>query len=520
MMIFGHRFIVTCNSKGVPHVTRSFSRFLLLLVICWYSAAMVAADEPNVRPNIVLIVADDLGWGELGCYGQEKIRTPNIDRLAAQGMRFTQHYSGAPVCAPARCVLMTGLHTGHAAIRGNREARDSQGQPAEGQQPIPDEALTIAEVLKQAGYATGAAGKWGLGIPGTTGDPNRQGFDFFYGYACQRMAHSYFPPHLWRNQERVTINERPIPGHATRAEGPVTMEEWVGENYAPDLMEREALKYIDDHASEPFFLYLPFIEAHLAMHPPRRLVESYPESWDTEPYRGQCGYLPHPRPRAGYAAMITHLDEHVGRVMQRLEKHGLSERTFVLFTSDNGTTHRRAHPLFGVGGVDAEFFNSTRGLREFKGSVHEGGIRVPLIVRWPGRVAPGSTSDFPAHFVDHFATLCDLLKLDVPGRRDGVSLLPILTSKGDPPLRNPLVWVFPEYRGQVAVRIGDFKAVRKNLAQRKPGEWEVYNIARDPSESSNIADDHPEVIREAIEILKTQMDDNPLFPVRVPGVNT
>lgn len=499
--------------------------FALLLVggvAAMMSTGMARAAETPERaapPNIVLIVADDLGWGELGCYGQEKIRTPNIDRLARQGMRFTQHYSGAPVCAPSRNVLMTGLHTGHTTVRGNRKATDAEGRTIEGQYPIPHEALTIAEVMKQAGYVTGAMGKWGLGPVGSSGDPNRQGFDLFYGYNCQGVAHSYFPPHLWRNQERVIINERPIPGHARQPEGPVRMEDWLGENYSSDLMEREAVKFIKEHAGEPFFLYLPFIEPHVAMHPPRRLVESYPESWDDTPYRGQCGYLPHPRPRAGYAAMITNLDEHVGAVLDTLDALRLDERTLVIFTSDNGTTHQRDDPVFGVGGVDAAFFNSTRGLRAFKGSVYEGGIRVPLVVRWPGRVAAGTTSDYPCYFPDHFATLCDVVKRDVPGERDGVSLLPVLTGEGSPAKRNPMVWVFPEYGGQVAVRMGKFKAVRQGLSTRKVGEWEVYDMARDPQEREDLAAEHPEVVAEALRVLREEMDENAVFPVQVPGVN-
>jgi len=466
------------------------------------------------RPNIVFLMADDLGWGELGCYGQEKIRTPNIDRLASQGMRFTQHYSGAPVCAPARCVLMTGLHLGHAEIRGNKQA----SKDSEGQWPISAGALTIAEVLKQAGYATGAFGKWGLGPVGSTGDPNKQGFDYFFGYNCQAVAHSFFPSHLWRNNEKVVINKKPIPGHARQPEGEVKLDDWQAENYAPDLMRAEAVKFIERHAQEPFFLYLPFVEPHVAMQPPKRLVDSYPAEWDDKPYRGQNGYLPHPRPRAGYAAMITHLDEHVGAVLDTLKKHKLEENTLVIFTSDNGTTHHGNDPAFGIGGVDAAFFNSTRGLRAFKGSVYEGGLRVPLIVRWPGRVKPGSTSDYPSYFPDHFATLCEAVKIEVPGQRDGVSLLPVLTGEAKPE-RNPMVWVFPEYGGQVAVRFGDFKAVRQNLARANPGNWEVYNVAKDTGEASDLAVTHPDLVTKASAILAEQMNENAVFPLKVPGVN-
>jgi len=483
------------------------------LVILAGSTAPVSGADPAPRPSVVLILADDLGWGELGCYGQRKIRTPNIDRLAAEGMRFTRHYSGAPVCAPARNVLLTGLHLGHSEIRGNKQAGTGEGQ-----WPISANSLTIAKVLKQAGYLTAATGKWGLGPVGSSGDPNRQGFDLFFGYNCQAVAHSYFPAHLWRNSEKIVINSKPVPGHLKLPEGEVRLEDYQDQTYAPDLIEAEAVKFIEQNAGNPFFLYCAFIEPHVAMHPPKRLVESYPPEWDDQPYRGQCGYLPHPRPRAAYAAMITSLDEHVGKVMAALERTGTKNNTIVIFTSDNGTTHLGNDPVYGIGGVDAKFFNSTAGLRGFKGSVYEGGLRVPLIVRWPGKVKAGTTSDFPSYFPDHFATLCDVLKLNPPGQRDGVSLLPVLSGR-NPSKRDPMVWVFPEYGGQVCVRIGDFKMIRGQLNTRKPGDWEVYDVVNDPQEANNVAKDHPELIRQAIEILKAQMNENQVWPLKVPGVN-
>lgn len=497
--------------------------------ISWFSALVMAGLETLASPhrsacaaappNVVLILADDLGWGELGCYGQKRIRTPNIDRLPAEGIRFTQHYSGAPVCAPSRNVLLTGLHLGHAEIRGNRQAVKG----GEGQWPIADETQTIAEVLKTAGYRTGAFGKWGLGPVGSTGDPNRQGFDFFFGYNCQSMAHSYFPPHLWRNREKIAINAQPIPGHARRAEGEVRMRDWQGENYAPDLIEAEAVRFIERNRSRPFFLYCAFTEPHVALHPPERLVNSYPREWDSQPYRGQNGYLPHPRPRAAYAALITSLDEHVGRVLDAIDRHGLTSNTVVVFTSDNGTTHPGADPTFGIGGVDAAFFNSTRGLRGYKGSVYEGGIRVPLIVRWPGRVRAGSISGFPSYFADHFPTLCEVARVSPASRGDGVSLLPVLLSaeqgSAGARARPPMVWVFPEYGGQVAVRTGDFKVVRQRLGSKTPGPWEVYDISADPAESTDISASHADVIARAKEILKTETSDNSTFPVVIPAVN-
>lgn len=495
----------------------------LALLLGWGDLRLeVQAASPTAspRPNIVLILADDLGYGELGCYGQQKIRTPNIDRLSREGMRFTQHYSGAPVCAPSRCVLLTGLHTGHAQIRGNKQMAPAGGVPSEvGQQPITNDALTLAEVLQQAGYATGAMGKWGLGPVGSSGAPHKQGFDLFFGYNCQSVAHSAYPPYLWRNDTLVPLNTRPIPGHAPRATNTVRMEDWIGEIYAPERMTDEAVGFLRDHRSKPFFLYLPFIEPHVAMHPPKQAVEEYPADWDREPYRGQCGYLPHPRPHAAYAAMISTLDAHVGRVLQTLDELGLTENTLVIFTSDNGTTHPSPQdPVFGTGGVDAQFFNSTAGLRGFKGSVHEGGIRVPLLVRWPGRIKPGSVQSAPSYFADHFPTLCAAARLATPRGLDGVNLLPLMTGQRSRIARNPMVWVFPEYGGQVAVRIGDLKVVRKGLKSASIGDWEVYDLAQDLREETDVAKAHPRAIERAKAILSREMLPNPNFPVEVPGI--
>lgn len=489
---------------------------LLLL----FSASGWCADAPP-RPNVVFILADDLGWGEVGCYGQEKIPTPNIDRLAREGMRFTQHYSGAPVCAPSRCVLMTGKHLGHAEIRGNLTARTLFPEYPEGQYPLSAQAVTIAQVFQRAGYATGAMGKWGLGPVGSTGDPNHKGFDLFFGYNCQGVAHSYYPPHLWRNHEKVLINTRPIPGHQKQPDGEVRLEDWIGETYAPRLMLAEALRFLDAHRDRPFFLYLPFIEPHVAMHPPAESVARFPQKWDDEVYRGESGYLPHPRPRAAYAAMISDLDGYVGRVLEALEQAGLAERTLVVFTSDNGCTHEgRGSSHFHVGGADPPFFHSTRGLRGYKGSVYEGGIRVPMIARLPGRIPAGTVNETPSYFADWFPTLCEFAGLDCPAGLDGVSLWPTLTGGPPPTRRTPLIWVFPEYGGQVAVRDGRLKFVRRNLKTNSPGLWEVYDLAEDPGESRNVADQYAARIVEVEELLRRETAPNEVFPVPIPGVTT
>jgi arylsulfatase A-like enzyme len=476
--------------------------------------------ENNTVSNIVFILADDLGWGEVGCYGQKKIPTPNLDRLAAEGVRFTQHYSGAPVCAPSRCVLMTGKHLGHAEIRGNLQAKARLPQFTEGQYPLSESARTFPQLLQQAGYATGAMGKWGLGPVGSTGDPNRKGFDLFFGYNCQSIAHTFYPSYLWRNAEQVVINQKPVPGAAKQPEGQVKMEDWIGENYAPGLMVAEAEKFIAANAGRPFFLYLPFIEPHVSIHPPREVVEKFPAEWDKEEYRGGNGYLPHPRPRAGYAAMIYELDSYVGRVMDTLKKANLADRTLVVFTSDNGTTHEgRADPRFYVGGVDPIFFNSTAGLRGYKGSVYEGGIRVPMIARLPGRIQPGTVNNTPCYFADWFPTICDAAGLKQPAGLDGQSLWPVLTGQQPTlPSRKPMIWVFPQYNGQVAVRLGDFKLVRQRLQTRTPGPWEVYDLANDPAETRDLAAGRADLIAQAEAILLREVDDNPVFPIAIPGV--
>ncbi len=495
--------------------------FALLVQAALIGQAALGQGSRVAQPlNIVFILADDLGWGELGCYGQEKIPTPNIDRLAREGMLFTQHYSGAPVCAPSRCVLMTGKHLGHAEVRGNLQAKRNFPEFDEGQHPLTEQALTIAQVFQSAGYATGAMGKWGLGPVGSTGDPNRKGFELFFGYNCQAVAHSFYPRHLWRNAEKVEINTKPIPGHAKQPDGEVKLEDWIGETYAPTLMIAEAETFIDVHREQPFFLYLPFTEPHVAMHPPRASVERFPEQWDSEVYRGMNAYLPHPRPRAGYAAMISDLDGYVGRVLAALESAGVAERTLVVFTSDNGTTHEgRADPRFHIGGADAKFFNSTAGLRGYKGSVYEGGIRVPMIARLPGRIPAGAVNATPSYFADWFPTLCDAAELEKPPRLDGESLWPALVDGQVFDSRKPMVWVFPEYGGQVAVRLGDFKLVRQKLKTKMPGPWEVYDLSQDFSEAHDLSASRPDLIAQAEEVLRNEVDENLLFPVPLPGID-
>lgn len=436
---------------------------ILGLVVLLFSRQVTAAD----RPNIVFILADDLGYAELGCYGQKIIRTPHLNQLAAEGMRFTRFYSGNAVCAPSRCVLMTGKHPGHAFIRSNSEVKP------EGQTPIPADTVTVAELLKAKGYATAAIGKWGLGPMGSTGDPTKQGFDLFFGYNCQRHAHNHYPTWVWRNDQRVTLDGNDG-GH-------------TGKQHTHDLMEAEALRFLQENKGRPFFLYVPFTIPHLALQVPEDSLAEYKGKWDDPPYEGGRGYQPHPHPRAAYAAMVTRLDRSVGRILERLNTLGLDENTIVFFSSDNGPTHG------GAGGSDSAFFESAGPLRGLKGSLYEGGIRVPFLARWPGRIAPGRVSDLAGGSQDILPTACELAGAAVPKDVDGISIVPTLLGKGEQKKHEYLYWEFPGYGGQQAIQMGDWKAVRQNLNKGRV-VTELYNLGADLGEKQDVAAKHPEIV--------------------------
>jgi len=452
-----------------------------LFVACGLALASCAASPvPSPRaPNVVLIVADDLGWGELGCYGQRKIRTPRIDALAAEGVRFTQFYSGAPVCAPSRCVLLTGKHNGHGAVRDNFEV-----QP-EGQMDLPASEVTIAEVLRERGYATGCFGKWGLSTPHSEGHPNAQGFDEFFGYICQRQAHDYYPDHLWRNAERVELDRK---------------------QYSHELVAEAALAFVREHREQPFFLYVPFTIPHLALQVPDDSLAEYVGEWEDPPYEGGKGYKPHPTPRAAYAAMVTRMDRDVGRIVDVLAELGLADDTLVLFTSDNGPTYDR------LGGSDSAFFESAAGLRGFKGSVYEGGLRVPLVARWPGRAPAGSTCALPSAFVDLVPTLARECGAREPAGLDGETLGAALRTPSVARRTRPLYWELAGYGGQQAARLGDWKAVRRDM--KKGSEAiELYDLRADPGETRDLASEHPDVLAELRGVLEREHVDSPLFPL-------
>jgi arylsulfatase A len=479
---------------------------VVLLLVLFHSAIAAA---PN-KPNIVLIVADDLGYRELGSFGQKLIRTPNLDQLAKQGMRLTQHYAGNAVCAPSRCVLMTGKHPGHAWVRNNSELKP------EGQQPIPDSEVTLAELLREQGYVTGAFGKWGLGGPGSEGEPLKQGFDRFFGYNCQRHAHSYYPSYLWSDDKRIPLkNDPPVPGHASLpkdadATDASSYDRFKGKDYAPDRINEQVLKFITANKDKPFFLYYPTIIPHVALHVPDEELKPYLDlKWKDPPFTRDAGYgyTPHFKPRAAYAAMITRMDRYVGNVLELLDKLKLAENTLVIFSSDNGTTHLKAE-------VDYEFFDSVGELRGLKGSLYEGGVRVPTIVRWPGRVAADSSNDRVGGFEDWMPTILDAVRASkaTPKDSDGISLLPTLLGKSQPP-RPFLYREFSGYGGQQSIRVGDWKAIRQNLS-RGNVEIELYDLTKDVGEKNNVAKGHAEVVAKLDQLMKEQHVKSEKYPLR------
>ncbi|MCH7903861.1 MAG: arylsulfatase [Armatimonadetes bacterium] len=457
-------------------------------------ALSATVSNPAALPNIIYIMADDLGYGEVGAYGQTKIKTPNIDRIAAEGIKFSQHYSGSTVCAPSRCVLLTGKHTGHSYIRDNSEIGGWGEFDGEGQEPLPDDTFTIGRMLQEKGYATAAIGKWGLGGPGTSGAPNNQGFDYFFGYLCQRRAHNYYPKSLWENDTEVFTGNGWFDSHQKLAGDPTDPASYApfqGKDYAPDMMADRALKFIQDNKDRPFFLYFATPVPHAALQVPNDSLAQYSGQFDTEPYVGDRGYLPHMEPRAAYAAMVTRMDRDIGRMLDLLDSLGLANNTLVVFTSDNGPTFN--------GGTDSEFFNSTAGLRGLKTSLYEGGIRVPMVARWPGKIAPGSETDHVSAFWDVLPTLAEIVSADVPADVDGLSFLPTLTG-GEQASHDFLYWEFHGRKSQ-AVRFGDYKAIRL-YKQGKPEPIEIYNLAKDVAESNDLAASRPELVAQAAVLME------------------
>ncbi len=460
-------------------------------------------NEIAPQPNIIYILADDLGYGDLGCYGQTKIETPNLDKMAAEGMLFTQHYAGSTVCAPSRSVLLTGQHTGHTPIRGNKEYNP------EGQHPMNDTAYTMAEMLKEAGYTTGAFGKWGLGFVGTEGDPNNQGFDEFFGYNCQRQAHRYYPMHLWHNSQKVMLEGNDFKNT---------------DLYSGDLIHEQALKFIEENKDQPFFMYYPNVIPHAELIMPEgEMMNKYRGKFEEKPHiDNRLGadygddpfevkyYCSQPEPRTTFAAMVSLLDKQVGEVLAKLKELGIDDNTIVIFSSDNGP-HKE-------GGADYNFFNSGGGLRGVKRDLYEGGIRTPMIVRWPSKVKVNSKTTHVSAFWDVMPTLADMAGVLVPSNIDGISFLPELLGK-EQKQHEHLYWEFHEQGGKKAVRKGKWKAVKLNCFDEAKTTVELYDLSVDEEESNNVAADYPQIIEELLLIMQNEHVPQPDFPFKANTEN-
>ena len=457
---------------------------LLYFFTCLLFFHSLAAQQ---KPNIILILADDLGYADLGCYGQQKTETPNIDRLAKEGLKFTQFYSGSTVCAPSRASLLSGLHTGHTAIRGNK------GMEPEGQTPLPDSVITIANLLQQNGYTTAAFGKWGLGYITTSGDPNKKGFDLFFGYNCQSLAHNYFPDHLWNNHERIDF---PVNANSNAV-------------YSADFIHTQAMNFLQAKHQRPFFVYLPYTLPHGDVIVPHddSVYKYYIKKFQEKSVISKTG---EPYPHAAFATMVSRLDRYVGEILKKIEETGKLENTLIIFTSDNGP-HRE-------NGGDPEFFDNNGIYRGIKRDLYEGGIRVPFIAYWKGKIKPGNT-DQPAALWDLYPTFQQLANIPPTKNIDGISLLPTLLLKFKQPQHEYFYWEFHENNGRQAVRWNDWKAVRLNVSKDANAPIELYNIKADPSEANNVADKHPDLVKKLDSIMKKAHVQNKDWPFLVSEQN-
>ncbi len=452
-------------------------------------------------------MADDLGYGELACYGQTKIKTPNIDQLAKEGALFTRSYSASPVCAPTRYSLLTGKHQGHADIRGNREFGGFGPNDKEGQMPISQQETTVAEVLKSRGYRTGLVGKWGLGGTQPGESPLDHGFDFFYGYLCQRRAHNYYPPYLWNGRDVDLLGNPVFSAHQKIEVGWANQsdyeDKYLGQVFSGQKLIENAIKFVSSKdKSKPFFLYFASTLPHVALQAPKEWVNKFPQDWDKEPYLGQNGYLPCARPRATYAAMIAYLDDSVGRLVATLKSTGQLDNTLFIFTSDNGATN--------VGGVDRTFFQSNGELRSGKMSLYEGGIRVPMVARWPKNIPAGLKIDEPVVAYDFFATVCDLVGSTAPVH-DGRSYLPLLKGK-HVSTRHFIYFEYPEASNMQAVMFRNYKLIKPDL-NSQPQKIELYDLEKDLPELNDISSQHIDIVTEGLKIMNREHKVNKLFPL-------
>jgi arylsulfatase A len=445
--------------------------------------------------NVVYILADDLGYGDLSCYGQQIFKTPNIDKLASEGMLFTQHYAGCTVCAPSRSSLLTGQDTGHTPVRGNKE-----WEP-EGQWPLPEQAFTLAEMFKKAGYATGAFGKWGLGFVENEGDPNKQGFDVFYGFNCQKLAHNYYPDHLWDNHEKVVLE-----GNSGDQNN----------QYAPELIHEKALQFIETNKNKPFFLFYPSIIPHAELLLPEKYMAGFRGKYSPEKvYEGVRfgdanyrigGYGYQAESHAAFAAMVTLLDRQVGELMGKLKELGIDKNTLVVFSSDNGPHVE--------GGADPDYFDSNGPLKGYKRDLYEGGIRVPMIARWPEKIEAGSRSEHISAFWDVFPTCAELIGVEVPQNVQGISFLPSLIGQEEQKKHDYLYWEFHELGGRQAIRKDNWKFVSYHVFDPAKQTYELYDLSTDPGEENDVGKLHPEILNEMQKILGRARIPSETFPFK------
>lgn len=445
------------------------------------------------KPNVILILADDLGYGDLSCYGQKNYQTPNIDALATNGIRFTQHYAGAPVCAPSRCALLTGKNLGHATIRGNKKANKY------GDFPIAASDTTLAQLFKNEGYTTGMFGKWGLGVPNSTGDIQKKGFDTFFGYYGQLAAHDYYPEFLWRNNQQVPIPEN---------------KKYKNKVYAPMMLHDSVLQFLDKNKSNPFFLFIPTIIPHAELVPPDSLlVKNIGKYGHEKPYKGiktikfarRFGaYGVQKNPKSAFAAMMELLDKQVGEIVAKLKADGIFENTIILFTSDNGPHHE--------GGANPAYFNSNGGLRGSKRDLYEGGIRVPLIIHWPNHLQPESSDLISANW-DIMPTLATFINAKIPSNIDGISLLP--TTANQTITQHPyLYWEFHEQGGKQAIRMGKWKGVQLKVKHPRQTRFQLFNLDEDPTENNDVSQQFPDVVQQIKQFMDTAHTPSPLFPFK------
>lgn len=478
-----------------------------------------AKSQTSAKPNIIYIYADDLGYGELGVYGQQKIKTPHLDKMAQEGIRFTNHYTSTPVCAPARCMLLTGKHGGHTYIHGNYELGGFADSLEGGQMPLPANTFTIGKLLQNAGYTTAVIGKWGLGMNNTSGDPLKQGFDYYYGYLDQKQAHNYYPTHLWENGKWDSLQNKPINVHLKQDPSKGMSADFAyyqGKDYAPAKMTEKALAFVAQNKHRPFFLYLPYTLPHVSLQAPVEWVNQYIGKFDEQPYFGGQGYASTPYPLSTYAAMISYLDAQVGIILQALSSLGLDKNTLVFFSSDNGATFN--------GGVDRHFFNSNGGVRGQKMDLYEGGIREPFIARWPGKIAAGKVSDHISVQYDMMATFAELTGQEVR-ETDGISLLPSLLGKTSAQKKHAwLYFEYPENGGQIAIRMGEWKAVKTEVRMHPEKPWQLFNLQIDKTESHDLASQYPDLIKTMNEIVEKEHQQahiqewefiHPKFPVKL-----